>query len=173
MRRVLIFFMLLLFSINCFAQNNCDFKIDKERILSLKNLDYFLAKFQSENFFTVNNIKEIPKEVKLELDCLTGDFSIANPNEEYQDSCIIDKEVPRRQLLLFAKNDNFLILKYAKGGDGSTTHYLFIEYKARKIVNMWSGMSMGISTKNTLNETIDYINKYRGTDELSNDYLSL
>ena len=163
----------IVFSCFCFGQKKCNFVINEKKIFAKENLDYFLKKIESKSFHTFNNGSAIPKHIKKELDCITGNFSIADKNQKYHDSCFNEGNLAKRQILFFAKNKELIILTYATGGDGSTTHYLFLEYNSKEILNLWSGMTMGISSQKSLNEIIDFINRYRDTPEMSDNYLSL
>jgi hypothetical protein len=82
-----------------FGQNNCQFRIDSLSIWTNKKLDTFLNTLQIENFKSYSDKKQIPTFLKEELDCWTkGDFSLANPDEEYQCCCTSSKKLPKRKL---------------------------------------------------------------------------
>ena len=81
-----------------------------------------------------------------QLECLNDEFTIANPNEDYQSSDIIDldKKLPERGLIFYAKSKSTLVLYYSISiGPGITSKILFIEYNAEKIIDFWCGNSMG------------------------------
>ncbi|MFC3157312.1 hypothetical protein [Chryseobacterium arachidis] len=114
------------------------------------------------NTFEIQTKKQaIPHHIKKELDCLTEDFNIANPNQKYQIGCLYQKEMPRRKLLFLAKSSDILILTYATGGIGSSTHFLFIKYDSKQILDLWTGIAMGIFMPTSLDEITQYINSRR------------
>lgn len=128
------------------GQKDCGFKIDKEKILKNENLDFFLNKLKNEKFDITNRKEDIPKHVFKQLECLNDEFTIANPNEDYQSSDIIDldKKLPERGLIFYAKSKSTLVLYYSISiGPGITSKILFIEYNAEKIIDFWCGNSMG------------------------------
>jgi hypothetical protein len=149
---------LLLFVINSFGQKNCEFKIDTAKILANKNLDGFINKLQSDTFKIANNKKDIPSFIKKQLNCYTGKFSIANPDGFYQEfDLIINKSLPRRKITFLAKSKDMLVLAYLHGGSGVTRHILFIQFKEKKIIDLWCGVSLDdICSKEKL---IEYVEK--------------
>ena len=155
------FIILILFSLNSFSQKNCPYKIDENKILENRNLDDFLNKFQSEKFVVLNDKNSIPKEVKKQLDCIARKFEIANPKEEYQQGCLIEKKIPSRGLFFLAKSDDILVLTYGTGGIGSSTHFLFIKYNSKGIVDLWTGVGMGIIKHKSLEEITKFISGQR------------
>ena len=157
MRKVKFSIILLFLTISIFAQKNCQYQIDENKILENRNLDFFLTKIKNDKFATINNIKAIPTKVKHELDCITGKFSIANPNQKYQVGCIRERGVPNRQLIFLAKSADVLIMSYATGGIGSSTHFLFIKYNSQGIIDLWTGIGMGIIKHKSLEEITKYI----------------
>ncbi|CAM1355440.1 hypothetical protein [Tenacibaculum halocynthiae] len=161
MKKLKFSIIIVLLTLNGFAQKNCEYQIDKKRILENINLDSFLTEFQNEQFVVDNDKKSIPKHVKKELDCIASEFSIANPKEEYQAGCNVEKDKPKRQLIFLAKSKDILILTYATGGIGSSTHFLFIKYDSEKIIDLWTGVGMGIIKHKSLKEISKYISSQR------------
>jgi hypothetical protein len=155
-----ILFTILLFS-NSFAQKNCTYKVDENIILQNKNLDAFLQKFESEKFIISNDKNSIPKHVKKQLDCIAKNFDIANPNEKYQQGCIVEENTPSRGLCFLAKSKHVLVMSYATGGIGSSTHFLFIEYNSKGIIDLWTGVGMGIIKPKSLKEISEHIKVFR------------
>ncbi|NHM03668.1 hypothetical protein [Flavobacterium celericrescens] len=138
--------LLILNSVLLFGQKDCGFKIDEEKILKNENLDFFLNKLKKEKFDITNRKEDIPMHVFKQLECLNDEFTIANPNEDYQSSDIIDldKKLPERGLIFYAKSKSTLVLYYSISiGPGITSKILFIEYNAEKITDFWCGNSMG------------------------------
>ena len=159
--KILKFIILILFSLNSFSQKNCPYKIDENKILENRNLDGFLNNFQSEKFVVFNDKNSIPKQVQKQLDCITKKFDIANPKEEYQKGCVIERKFPSRGLIFLAKSDDILVLTYGTGGIGSSTHFLFIKYNSEGIIDLWTGVGMGIIKHESLEEISEFIKAFR------------
>ncbi len=135
----IIFFSTIFYS---YSQDNCTFKPDYSKILSNKNLDKFVAILQENRLTVYDNKKEIPSFIKTQLDCLAKGFSIANKNQKYQSNCISSNDLPKRQLIYMAKNNNFLVITYLMGGFAVSNHILFVEFKNGKILDLWKGRSL-------------------------------
>ena len=159
--RKIIFVILVLFTLNSFGQKNCKYEIDQSKVLENRNLDSFLDKFENEKFVIYNDKKSIPKQVKKGLDCIASKFSIANSKESYQASCIIEENSPKRQLIFLAKSEDILVMSYATGGIGSSTHFLFIKFDSKNIIDLWAGVGMGIIKHKSLEEIVKYISSQR------------
>lgn len=133
----------LLFIVFVFAfaagkgQRNCPYMIDEKSILANKNLDSFIVALEEQSFLEYTDVKHIPRSIKKQLDCLTGDFSIASKDGAFDLGCIVTR-LPRRQLLYLAINDEIFVMTYLKGGFSLTQHILFIKYKEDKIVDLWT-----------------------------------
>ncbi len=162
MRKIIL--ILLIVSINSFGQN-CGFEIDKQKILENKDLDYFLEKFEKEKFEITNLKESIPRHINKQLKCLADGFTVANPNEEYQSSDVVDesKKLADRGLIFLAKSKNTLILYYGiSSGPGISSRYLFIEYDSKGIKKLWCGNAIGIYTNmKTLEDITRQIKLYR------------
>lgn len=164
MRTLKFSIIIFLLTFNGFAQKNCNYQIDEKKILENINLDSFLDKFKSEKFIVYNDKKSIPKQIKKELDCIAQKFSIANPEEEYQADCNVEKNIPKRQLIFLAKSEDILVMTYATGGIGSSTHFLFIKYDSKKIIDLWTGVGMGIIRHKSLEDISKYISSQRNIE---------
>src|SRR5689334_5979685 len=82
-----------------YGQNICPFKIDSLSIWTNRTLDSFLITLQKERFQTYTDKQEIPGFLLNELNCWTGgNFSLANPDEDYQCCCTSSKNLPKRKL---------------------------------------------------------------------------
>ena len=161
MKKLQLLTLIILFTINAFGQNDCKFVINEKQIRENKNLDVFLDKMKNEKFVVNNNKNSIPKQVRKELDCIAKEFSIANPKENYQKGCEAGINVPKRQLIFLAKSEDVLILSYASGGITSSTHFLFINYDSKSIIDLWTGVGMGIIKHKSLKEITNFISKQR------------
>ena len=130
-----------MFSIFTIGQENCNFKIDKHKILSNLNLDKFVMELQNDNFEIHYDKKFIPDNLIKSLVCLNGDFSIANPKERYQSNCVTNKKLPKRKLILLLKSKNNIVVTYFCGGFVTSVHILFLRFNNEKILDLWSGSS--------------------------------
>ncbi|HYV92944.1 MAG TPA: hypothetical protein VE978_14230 [Chitinophagales bacterium] len=122
------------------GQKKCSFQIDTAKILANRNLDSFIADLKSDNFDITNNKKNIPKFIKRQLDCFTGNFRIANPDEPYNSTDIIIRSMPGRQLVFLAQSNDLLVMQYLEGGYVRTSHLLLVKFKDSKIVDLWKGI---------------------------------
>lgn len=161
MKKNLLNCILFLITLNLFAQKNCEYKIDKNKILQNLNLDSFIQKLKRENFTVYNDKKSIPNNVQKELVCIATEFTIANPKENYQSDCNVLEELPKRQLIFLAKSENILIMTYATGGIGTSTHFLFIQFDSEKIIDLWSGVGIGIIKHKSIEEIAEFISSQR------------
>lgn len=165
MKKFKLSIIIVLLTMSVFAQKkNCKFQIDEKKIIENVSLVSFLNEFKNEKFVIYNDKNSIPKHIKKELDCIASEFSIANPDEEYQAGCIVEKDIPKRQLIFLAKNDDILVLSYATGGIGSSTHFLFIKYNSESIIDLWTGVGMGIIKHKSLEEITKYIFSQRNNE---------
>ena len=155
------FIIIILMTLNCIAQKKCQYEIDESKILENKNLDSFLIALKSEKIKVYNDKKSIPTQVKKQLDCIAKNFDIANPKEAYQQGCIVEKKIPSRGLFFLAKSDTVLVMTYGTGGIGSSTHFLFIKYNSKGIVDLWTGVGMGFIKHKSLEEITKFISAQR------------
>jgi len=144
------------------GQQGCKFSLDTTSILLNKTLDNFLLKLQSDSFITFNDKKAIPGFVKNQLNCLSGDFSIANPDQQYQAGCVVIKKLPGRKLLYLAKSNDMLIMTYLTGGWGVSTHILFIKFTCNKIIDLWTGVCLKDLKSKT--DILTYIKEHRNKE---------
>lgn len=157
MKSILSLIISLLFYCSISAQKKCDYSINESQILANKNLDFFIDKIEHENFTVYNNKSAIPKNVLKELDCITDNFDIANPGEKFQVGCIAEKNTAKRQLIFLAKSKDIIVMSYATGGFGTSTHFLFIKFSSEKIEDLWTGVGMGIIKHTSIAEIIKFI----------------
>lgn len=149
----------LTFSLHAFGQKNCDYKIDTAKILLNENLDSFLVGIQQGTFSISHNKKDIPSFIKKQLDCLTNNFSIANPNKPFNATDIYDERLPDRQLLFIALNKELFIMTYLRGGFGEQTHIVFIKFQDNKIIDLWTGVCL--EDLKSKDQILKYIKTYR------------
>jgi len=152
---------LLIAHIHSFGQKKCNCKVDTARILLDRNLDSFIGGLKSEQFQISKSKKDIPAAIMRQLICLSHDgFTLANPNEDYQSGCIISKKLPARQLIAFARSENFFFIDYLRGGWGVYTTLLILKLKNGRIVDLWVGY--GPPDMKSKEDAIQYIisNRY-------------
>jgi hypothetical protein len=126
-------------------------------------------------------VAEIPSFIKSFLDSLTDNFSIANPEEDWQVSCVImgkqiqkkvydkktrdtlievsfdnSKPLPSRQLIYFGLGTDIALMTYYTGGIGKSEHILIIKFDNTKIVDLWCGNILTDVTNKS--ETLKYLN---------------
>ena len=155
------YFYLLIF-ITCFshsikAQNNCDSIVDKGTLFTIKNLNEYVYKLQNDTFSVYHKKKAIPVCIKKQLDCIIGDFSIANPGRSFQISCVSSSKLPKRGLVFLAKNKNLIVLSYFTGGFGISKHLLIIKYQNDKIVDLWTCSAGSTSNIDSIKGIVSYI----------------
>lgn len=150
---------LIFFSVIVFGQNKTTFEIDTSRILTNENLDSFLELLRSDTFDISIDTKNIPRQVKKQLNNLTKRFTIANPDKPYQCCCTSPRRLPERQLLFLAKSQNVLVMTYKTGGIGVSFHILLIKFDKTNIVDLWAGY--GSPSFKNVNEIVQYIDYSR------------
>jgi hypothetical protein len=132
----------LLITKSTLSQKTCDFQIDTTRILANQNLDSLLAELRIDSFKITNNKKDIPKFIKKQLDCYVHGFRIANPDQPYNSTDVIIRNLPGRQLTFLAKSDDLFVMQYDMGGIVRSSHLLLVKYHGSKIVDLWKGICL-------------------------------
>ncbi len=147
--------------------------LDTSAILQNNNLQSLIDNLEKTNLAEKRAIGEIPLFIKSFLDSLTNNFSIANPNEDWQVGCValgkqIKKKVydkktgdslilvtfdnsqplPSRQLVFFGIGKDIVLMTYYTGGIGKSEHILIIKFDHAKIVDFWCGnMQLDLTNK--------------------------
>lgn len=157
-------FVLLLFLFSCAfitkGQNNCDNLIDTFQIHFNQNLDGFLYKLQTDKFFGYTDKNKIPSFLKETLNCLTdGDFSLANPSEDYRCCCTSSPKLPKRKLVYLCRSKNMFAISYYTGGVGQELHLVLISFIDEVILNIWAGSSF--QNLNNKENIIKYLKQQR------------
>lgn len=75
------------------------------------------------DFYEVDSIPELLEQVLIQLN--KGEFSIGNPNENYNKTDVVLDSLPMRQLKLLSKRNNEWRIGYVQGGFGK--HYYFAQ----------------------------------------------
>lgn len=149
----------MLLTMHVLGQNGGGFKIDSARIYLDENLDGFLSDLKLGKFVESNEIGAIPGGIKKQLDTLTGDFSIANPNADYRCCCTSSRKLPLRKLVYLSKSNHLLVMTYLTGGVGVSTHILLVRFNRDTITDMW--FADCLADLKSRAEIIRYINKNR------------
>ncbi|MBL7973752.1 MAG: hypothetical protein JNJ85_02495 [Candidatus Kapabacteria bacterium] len=133
------------------------YQLDTNIILSNLNLPPLLEKLESSEITEKRSVSYLPFNVKLFLDSLTHEnFLIANPEEEWNITCISDENLPDRQLVFLGLGKDVILLAYLTGGIGVSEHVLIIKTENSKIVDFWSGLvSRGLNDKDKI---LEYLN---------------
>ncbi len=135
-----LFLMLIIFFFNpLFSQKKCKYEINVNKILKNESLDNFILNISKDDFKILKKKQEIQSFILDDLDCITGDFSIANSTEKFQSGCIGESKLPKRKILFLSKNKSILILTYLNGGFASVAKILLIEFNKEHIIDLWSG----------------------------------
>ncbi len=147
------------------AQRQCGFEIDSVAIYFDQNLDTLLAFLKKDNFIDYQNKNNIPKLIKDQLDCITGDFSMANPKEAFRCCCTSPDSLPLRKLLFLGISPNLIVISYIKGaGIVESPYILLVRYHDKKIVDLWNATPFALL--NSRKEIVRYINKNRSGKSL-------
>lgn len=165
------------------------FIIDTNAILNNNNLQTLIEELEKTNLVEKNKVAEIPPFIKLFLDSLTGNFSIANPGEEWRVGCTppmeidnstqkksIDpetgdtiitvsmktKDVPSRQLIYFGVGHNIALMTYYTGGIGKSEHILVMKFNNNEIIDFWCGNILTDLTKKM--EILNFLRNNKNKD---------
>lgn len=152
----------LLTTVTVLSQRKCSFQIDTIKILTNQNLNNLLAELESDSFKITNNKKEIPKFIKKQLDCYVNGFRIANPGQPYNSTCVIERNLPMRQLRFLAKSDDLLVMQYNIGGFVLSSHLLLVKHREGKIIDLWKGNCF--QEIKTIREAIGYLELNRNKE---------
>lgn len=154
----IIFFIFILTGVNLNSEDIISIKsvsivdekyvIDSAIILTNKNLDKFIKELKESELEEKTNKTEIPKFIFDFIIDITNEFTIANPNEDWQAGCVVFEELPRRKLEYFGLGSNVALMTYKSGGRGTSTKILMFYFENEKIIDFWCGSSL----KNLLNK---------------------
>jgi hypothetical protein len=143
---------------------NGRYRLDTNAILDNNNLDALMEELKEKTLTEKNTVQEIPWFVLSFLDSLTGDFSIANRDEEWQVGCTImgksitksvydpqtgdsllmttfdnSHPLPSRQLIYFGLGENIALFTYFTGGWGVMKHCIILQFSGLEITEFWCG----------------------------------
>ncbi len=158
--KIVLLFFLLLFNTKANSQRNTIFKIDKRKIALDKNLDYFLGKMKTEHFKLGKTKEEIPNFIKEQLPFINNS-SLANPNQEFQETDFVTNEnLPWRRLVFLCNSYDVYSIVFEQGGYGCTLVILFIKYKDKKVQDIWVKPVI-CHNLNSIEDILNCINKSR------------
>lgn len=143
---------------------NGKFVIDTNAILNNNNLQSLIEELEKTDLTEKKTVAEIPSFIKSFLDSLTDNFSIANPDEDWQVGCVVmgkeiqkkvyDKKtgdtliqitfdnshpLPSRQLIYFGLGKDIALMTYYTGGIGKSEHIIIIKFDNTTFVDFWCG----------------------------------
>lgn len=143
---------------------NGKFLIDTNAILKNNNLQSLIDDLKKTDLTEKKTISEIPSFIKSFLYSLTDNFSIANPDEDWQVGCVVmgkeiqtkvydkktgdslvkisfdnSQQLPSRQLIYFGLGKDIALMTYYTGGIGKSEHILIIKFNNTSIVDFWCG----------------------------------
>ena len=162
---------LLLLSSFAVAQKSCRLSVDTTRILLNQGLDDFISKIETAEFKSYSDYCLIPELIRGPLDCLTNNFSIAKPNEEFRCCCTSSRLLPKRKLVYLGLSKNIFMMTYLTGGFAVSTHILLIKYDNERILDMWTGM--GENDLTSKEAVLTFVKKNRHNYVRLHPYISL
>jgi hypothetical protein len=124
------------------SYENNQVKIDTNIITNNTNLESFIMLIKKDSFIIKKDKKYIPKIVNTFFENINQEFSIANPNEDWQVGCIVVEDLPQRKLTFIGLSDNLILLNYFSGGVGKHSNILILYHDNNKIVDLWHGTTL-------------------------------
>lgn len=159
-----ILLIVLLTSIITYGQTDCGFKIDEEKMSKTEKIDSLITILKKDKFKITNKKEDIPKHILEQLICEKGEFSIANPSENYQNIDVNPNEkLPKRGLVFLALSKNNLIIVYDLNGSG---RYVLINFDDTGIKDFFCAISYGIPNINSLKQIKEVFKNYRKKTKL-------
>ena len=144
-----------------FGQNGFNCKLDTFNIATNQNLNNFLYKLKFESLKEYKTLDAIPSFIKETLDCLTGgDFSLCNPYQKFQNSCVSPKNLPQRQLQYLCIGANTFGMIYLKGTVVVETRIILIMFNDETIQDIWVGNDLTGKARSR-NQLINILKKKR------------
>lgn len=97
-------------------------------------------------FKNLHNFPEVPLSVKEGLKWIFRDEpEMASPGKEFASTCVVEKNLPRRRMIMAGLSDKFCILSYEKGGRGLSSHTLLFAREPNNKVHCLYGSPSGYS----------------------------
>lgn len=137
-------------------------------ILSDKHISKVQKSINTGSFEISNNTNSIDPCIFHFLSKLNeSKFQLANPDQPYNVTDVVDSSLPDRQLktLYIAKNSCFMIYAHG-GGAGFHYHIAWFELKANKVADFW--ICDSFKQLNNIGELKTFINSFDRTITLKN-----
>ncbi len=111
----------------------------EKRFYSGETLDAVQQSTKCSEYIIVSNDKERSQDEIIDIIPLWNsvNFSIANPNEDYNSTDCLAPSLPNRQLISIFQNKDFFILHYKHGGIGHHHHIIWCSIQNNKISDIW------------------------------------
>jgi hypothetical protein len=133
---------------------NSKCNIDTSVILTNQNLQHLINNLENISLTDYKTVNEIPNFIMDFLKCTrdSGQFSIANPGEDWQVGCtsvilvdkkgkVVSKPLPSRQLIYFGLGKDIALLTFYTGGIAKTEHTLIFQFQDKKVTDFWCGIT--------------------------------
>ncbi|MFC4790467.1 hypothetical protein ACFPAF_00075 [Hymenobacter endophyticus] len=115
---------------------------DTAAILSNKNLIRLLSAVLRDSLVEYEKASAIPPVILAFLhqnDSLYNQpFALADYGQRYSAGCLVEKDLPRRQLRYLGVGQRTVVLTYNVGGVGVYTRVLLFEIKQNSVVDFWT-----------------------------------
>ena len=143
--------------------NGDSISIDTSIILENKNLDRLISLIEEQKLQTDTTQENIPEVVISFLKNISVDnFSLADPNENWQVGCTVIGFLPKRQLNYLGQSKNLTLMTYYKGGWGKSGHIIIIEHDNRNVLDYWKGNGFDLNNKDTIIKYLKQHNDLHG-----------
>ncbi|MBK7680046.1 MAG: hypothetical protein IPJ29_11690 [Chitinophagaceae bacterium] len=127
-------------SLNDTTKYNTTCIIDTAGILDNRNLSSLIDELSKTSLTVYKTTASIPRVIANFLKCSNGgDFSIANPNENWQVSDVIMERLPSRHLIFFGIADSVALMAHFTGGVGKSEHILIFRFTEKEVTSFWCG----------------------------------
>jgi hypothetical protein len=141
---------LMTFSMVIFAQNTAAIELDTARMNTV--LPTFITALKTANLSEKARFSDVPTFLKEALNGICN-FKIAERGDiNYQSDCLRYPSAPYRKVEYIGMNDEFLLMSYRLGGLVEQPHVLIVQFKDKKIVDIWSGKGFGTSKEKILKQ---------------------
>jgi hypothetical protein len=115
--------------------------IDTASILYNQNLPSLIKELENTKLTIYKTTKGIPPVILNFLKCShDGEFSIANPGENWQVTDVVTEKLPERQLVFIGVADSIALMAHFSGGMGKSEHILIFKFNDKEVTNFWCGM---------------------------------
>lgn len=144
-----------------------------DRIRSNQNLKQLLSELRSSNLRATDSFLEIPPVALNFLNEYSGGFWIADPDEQWQDGCIVTSPLPPRKLKYLGIGDSILLMTYDRSfGIATASKAIIVKYDSAQAVDFWAG-SIG-AVKNRMDKILDLLEQASPVpDSLKHLHLSI